>query len=71
MDSVFEVLIVYFIWLSFNFYFHIYLKFFSYVNSFIYALLQDYTLFHDSQTLSYVHGNLFNICCLFFRLVLN
>ena len=28
MDFVFEFLIVYFIWLSFNFYFHIYLNFF-------------------------------------------
>ena len=34
MDSVFKVLIVYFVWLSFNFYFDIYLNFLSYVNFF-------------------------------------
>ena len=31
MDHVFEVLIVYCIWLSFNFHFHIYLKFIEYL----------------------------------------
>ena len=31
MDPVYEVLIFYCIWLSFNFYFHIYMKFIEYL----------------------------------------